>query len=184
MIPETRGRTSAMRMGAMRPGSSLVRVTGRGLTVTTPTSGGAMAWDAAGCCWPQAARPIRAASVSRKRPNGAGVAVTGRESTDRESKFISSRGFALGRTLFSGRMLSHGETVRSSRLSQRAVKSCSLDRWREQALPFAPRRERRIAFSRAFAQVSCQRVEALTSSPIEWPKATFSPNRRSGIGRS
>jgi len=40
-MPDTRGRTSATRVGAMRPGSSRIRAKGSALTVTMPTSGGA-----------------------------------------------------------------------------------------------------------------------------------------------
>ncbi len=54
MMPPTWGRTSAIRWGAVRPDSSVVKVTGSGVTVTTPTSGeglaaagGALAVD---CC--------------------------------------------------------------------------------------------------------------------------------------
>ena len=39
-MPDTRGRTSATRVGATRPGSSRVSDSGSALTVTTPTSGG------------------------------------------------------------------------------------------------------------------------------------------------
>ena len=39
MMPETRGRTSATRVGAMRPGNSRTIACGFGITVTTLTSG-------------------------------------------------------------------------------------------------------------------------------------------------
>src|SRR5690606_12296137 len=39
-IPAARARTWAVREASTRPGSSVVMATGRGITVTTPTSGG------------------------------------------------------------------------------------------------------------------------------------------------
>ena len=50
MIPVTWGRISAMPNGAVRPGSSVVRVIASGLTVWTTTSGGGGAGSAAAAC--------------------------------------------------------------------------------------------------------------------------------------
>ena len=45
MMPPTCGRTSAISYGAVRPGSSVVSVTGCGSIVTTPTVGGGRSLD-------------------------------------------------------------------------------------------------------------------------------------------